>query len=166
MRQTGSINRAPANHWGTCFAEALSLSSCFSPPSSSHSAGVHISVTDIPPVCPLLFPDLQTQASMYLGLSGAHHPDQENLPFANKQGSNSGCHFLDEVHSSAPDSFSVTIQVLNLVHSDTPVRAQARKKRCILFKTAEQTDFRMKTWNTAKQNNPSKNNQTENKTLS
>lgn len=62
MRQTDSINRAPANHWGMCLApcvaESLSLSSCFSSPSSSHSAGVHLSVTAIPPECPLLFPDL------------------------------------------------------------------------------------------------------------
>lgn len=61
-RQTGSINRAPANHWGMCLAlcveESPPLSSCFSPPSSSHSSGVHVSVTAVPPMCPLLFPDL------------------------------------------------------------------------------------------------------------
>ena len=138
-------------------AASLSLPSCSSPPSASRSAGVCVSATAIPPTCPLCFLDLwprRTQdaaAHSVPRTRDAHHPDQVALPFAGNQACNRGCQFSDEVQSSAPDHLSVWIQnggaklgPLGCSCTLFSGESTSQKKRRVLFKTAEQTDFRTK----------------------
>lgn len=88
---------------------------------------------------------------MYLGLSEAHHPDQENIPFASNQGSNRGFQIRHTVQLRLFVSDYSKLSLLGHSCENT-----SQKKGSILFKIPEQTDFRMKKENIAKQNNHSK----------